>query len=110
MEHRRTRRYFLSLPLAVTRAGTDYIDVSGMTSNISSTGILFTTSEALTGPIEYTIQLQEEGSVRLRCIGNVLRAERNGHSQGLRAYRIAVTLERYQFVRDGEQRMAAPTG
>jgi len=106
MDYRRSRRYFLSLPVAVTRAGSEPIELSGLTSNISTTGVLFTTAESLAGRIEYTIEL--EGSVRLRCIGNVLRAEHNGHA-GLGAYQVAATLERYEFVRTGKV-MTLPAG
>ena len=115
MEQRRTRRFQLSLPVAVTRTGAERVALAGLTKNISSSGVLFT-SEAdpdLGGAIEYTINLNNEGPqpVSLRCIGKVIRAERlhNGHVEGNLAYQIAVTLERYEFVR-AEKKMAAPTG
>jgi len=79
--------------------------VFGATSNVSTTGVLFTTSEALTGPIQHTITL--EGSVRLRCIGNVLRTEHHAHA-ALGSFQVAATLEHYEFVR-AEQHKAAPT-
>ena len=70
--------------------------------NISSAGVLFSAgaSPGLGGPIEYVITLTPEGSrpVNLRCVGKVLRSERN--SEDLRAYQVAATLERYEFVRD----------
>jgi len=51
---------------------------------------------------EYTIKLNQEGPqpVSLRCIGKVIRSERlqNGHPEHTK-YQIAVTLERYEFVR-----------
>src|ERR1035438_1287230 len=80
MEQRRTRRFKLQLPLSVTRAGAERVTLAGLTRNISSSGVLFTTEREpdLGGPIEYIITLNHDGSqsVNLRCIGKVLRAER----------------------------------
>jgi hypothetical protein len=60
----------------------------------------------LGGPIEYIITLNHGGpqSVSLRCLGKVLRADRlspgeEAQSAGLN-YRVAATLERYEFVRE----------
>ena len=107
MEQRRTRRFQLELPLSITRAGAERVSLSGLTKNISSTGVLFTSSSApdLGGPIEYVIVLHDTGPqpVSLRCVGKVLRSERmfaNGDSR--RTFEIAATLERYEFVRQPE--------
>jgi PilZ domain len=107
MEQRKTRRFQLELPLSITRAGADRISLSGLTKNISSTGVLFTTASApdLGGPIEYVITLNEEGPqpVSLRCMGKVLRSERMlSNGDGRRSFEIAATLERYEFVRARE--------
>ena len=101
MEQRRTRRFTLQLPLSITRAGAQRVTVSGVTRNISSTGVLFT-SEAqpdLGGPIEYIIALNHDHPqvVNLRCVGKVLRAERM--ENGKVSHQVAATLERYEFVR-----------
>jgi hypothetical protein len=106
MEQRRTRRFQLELPLSITRSGTSRVALSGLTRNISSSGVLFTAPSMPDpgGPIEYVILLNGEAPqpVRLRCIGKVLRSEQthsgSDHSAG--AFRIAATLERYEFVRD----------
>jgi len=105
MEQRRTRRFPMALPLSITRAGTEHVIQPGFTKNISSNGVLFTTGTApdLGGPIEYIITLNHVGPqpVNLRCIGKVIRSARmapNGEDR--RGYEIAVTLERYEFVRD----------
>jgi PilZ domain len=102
MEQRRTRRFQLELPLSITRAGAEPVAVPGFTMNISSAGVLFTSGAApdLGGPIEYVITLTHEGSqpVNLRCVGKVLRSEQNPEDR--RAYQVAATLERYEFVRD----------
>jgi len=107
MEHRRTRRFQLALPVAITRAGAERVTLSGLTKNISSTGVLFTSAAApdLGGPIEYVITLHEAGPqpVSLRCVGKVVRSERtfiNGDAP--RSFEVAATLERYEFVRDRE--------
>ncbi len=104
MEQRRTRRFQLELPLAITRSGTERVTLSGLTKNISSTGVLFTSPTApdLGGPIEYVITLHETGPqpVSLRCVGKVLRSERRyANGDAPRAFEIAATLERYEFVR-----------
>jgi hypothetical protein len=104
MEQRRTRRFELELPLSITRAGTERVALSGVTKNISSTGVLFTSAAApdLGGPIEYIITLQEAGPqpVSLRCVGKVIRSERRfSGGDARRAFEVAATLERYEFVR-----------
>jgi hypothetical protein len=106
MEQRRTRRFQLELPVSITRAGAERVTFEGLTKNISSCGVLFTTGKEpdLGGPIEYIITLPHDGPqpVNLRCVGKVMRAEqtRGGVGEGRRAFQIAATLERYEFVRD----------
>ena len=107
MEQRRTRRFKLQLPLSITRAGAERVTFSGLTRNISSSGVLFTTEREpdLGGPIEYIITLNHDGpqNVNLRCIGKVLRAERMDSVSDAGtppAFQIAATLERYEFLRD----------
>ncbi len=79
--------------------------LQGLTQNISSSGVLFTTEREpdLGGPIEYVIVLNREGpqSVSLRCMGKVLRTDRvaSNPDSGLPNFQIAATLERYEFVR-----------
>ena len=105
MEQRRTLRFQLQLPLSITRSGAERVALAGLTNNISSSGVLFTTKKEpdLGGPIEYVIALNREGpqAVSLRCMGKVLRADRIGTSPGEDGseYQIAATLERYEFVR-----------
>ncbi|MGB7761239.1 MAG: PilZ domain-containing protein [Bryobacteraceae bacterium] len=104
MENRRTRRFTLHLPLSVVRAGTEQTSLAGHTKNISSTGVLFTTENepSVKGAIEYVISLNqdEKRPVNLRCLGKIVRLERavNGR-HAAQAYQVAVTLERYEFVR-----------
>ncbi len=102
MEQRRTRRFSLHLPLAITRSGADRVAMAGQTRNISSSGVLFTAGRGpeLGGPIEYIITLNGEGAqaVNLRCIGKVLRVDPDA-AKSVPDYQVAATLERYEFVR-----------
>lgn len=102
MEQRRTRRFQLRLPLSITRSGAERVALVGHTQNISSNGVLFTTEREpdLGGPIEYIITLADaaQQKVNLRCVGKIVRAERLEMAQ-TPGYRIAATLERYEFVR-----------
>jgi hypothetical protein len=104
MEQRRTRRFTLQLPVAITRNGTERIMQSGLTKNISSGGVLFTAEKEpdVGVSIEYVIALDaaSDRSVGLRCIGKVLRAQPS--DSGTPSYDIATTLERYEFVRPEE--------
>jgi hypothetical protein len=90
------------LPLAVTRSGAERVAQIGLTKNISSGGVLFT-SEAepeIGGAIEYVITLSgpSEQRVNLRCIGKIVRARKVPESDEA-AFDVAATLERYEFVR-----------
>lgn len=98
MEQRKTRRFTLQLPVAVTRAGAQAIAEAGWTKNISSCGVLFTARRELDvgGAIEYVITLIDERTslVNLRCVGKVVRYEKlDGASE------VAATVERYEFIR-----------
>lgn len=105
MEQRRTRRFKLTLPLSITRAGAERVTLAGTTNNISSSGVLFTSEREpdLGSPIEYIITLNCDGAqaVNLRCVGKVLRAHRisAGQEAQARSFEIAATLERYEFIR-----------
>jgi hypothetical protein len=56
-------------------------------------------------PIEYVLTLptgREPVRVRLHCVGTVLRMEeRQAMRENERAFHVAATLDRYEFVRDG---------
>jgi len=80
--------------------------LAGRTRNISSSGVLFTTEREpdFGGPIEYVITLTRDAVqvVNLRCMGKIVRTDRvdPSRNEAPPAYRIAATLERYEFVRD----------
>ena len=105
MEQRRTRRFQLQLPLSITRSGAARVELVGCTMNISSSGLLFTTEREpdFGGPIEYVITLTHSQAqvVNLRCMGKIVRTDRvdPGRAGAPPPYRIAATLERYEFVR-----------
>jgi hypothetical protein len=74
----RARRFPLTLPIRCRRAGEEeWID--GVTINISSSGVLFRTTEPLDvdTPVEMTIALGESPARagELRCDGHIVRIE-----------------------------------
>lgn len=105
VEQRRTRRFKLQLPVAVTRSGTERVMQSGLTKNISSGGVLFTSEKEpdLGGSIEYVINLSgsPDQGVSLRCIGKVVRYAKTSDSAEP-VFDVAATLERYEFVRSDD--------
>ena len=96
-EHRKNQRFNLRLPFQIVNSGTN-IKTSGETKNVSSSGVLFTSKDRVPigDPIEYVITFPKapgsRSSVRLKCVGKVLR-------QGPESA-FAATLERYEFVRN----------
>ena len=72
---------------------------------MSSNGVLFSSENSMSigDPVEYVVTLPAQVSigdqVRLRCMGKVMRTEHSRQEMSRRPYRIAVTLERYEFVR-----------
>jgi PilZ domain len=97
MEHRRAQRYDLHLPIELVRRWHLPTSGFGETRNVSSGGVLFKFDAKLQigDSLEYFITLSApQGSaqvVRVRCRGKVMRVVRNGE--------VAVTIERYEFVR-----------
>ncbi len=103
VEQRRTKRFALQLPLAIKRLGTATQLESGLTANISSSGVLFTSQSrpSVGGVVEYSITLNpgEDTPVNVRCVGKVLRCRSVDEPPEPTRYQVAVTLERYEFVR-----------
>jgi hypothetical protein len=93
-EQRKSRRFELKLPVEVVKAGSRRTSRSGETRNLSSAGVLFTAEVPmeLGASLEYLITLSGNGlpPVRVRCVGKVVRLERDA---------VAATLERYTFIR-----------
>jgi hypothetical protein len=97
IENRRNQRFELRLPLEIIRAGR-VTNVAGETRNLSSSGVLFKAGRhvAVGDTVEYLITLPKAPGARilvqLRCMGKILREERESA--------FAATLERYEFVRE----------
>jgi hypothetical protein len=99
VERRRATRFSLELPVNVTRAGPEPVVHFGMTRNISSSGVLFSSDQEFAMvPIEYTVVLNGRGPqiVKIKCIGRVVRVQAENDER----LEIAATLERYEFVRE----------
>ena len=74
-----------------------------LTHNISSSGVLFASDHEvpLGRTIEYIVTLTSVRGVQvdLRCIGKVVRLENSAAEPQTPAFRVAATLDRYQFIR-----------
>jgi hypothetical protein len=96
-EQRKNQRFQLRLPFEIVSGGST-LRASGETRNMSSAGVLFTSSQPVPvgEPIEYLITFPKapgaRAEVRLRCVGKVVREDTD-----LAAF--AATLERYEFLR-----------
>jgi hypothetical protein len=96
-EQRKNQRFQLRLPFEIVSGGRSP-RVSGETRNVSSAGVLFTSSAPVPigEAIEYLITFPKapgaRKEVRLRCVGKVVRED-------LDMAAFAATLERYEFLR-----------
>ena len=102
MEQRRTQRYKLQLPLQILQVGDARVDRQEKTRDISSGGVGFVSQDKVDvgGRIEYIITLSGSNPpVRIRCLGKVLRSN-TAAADG--PFEVAVTMERYSFVRADE--------
>jgi hypothetical protein len=102
LEQRRAQRYRLQLPLQILQVGDQKMNRAEKTRDISSGGVCFTSKDAVDvgGRIEYIITLSASTPpVRIRCLGKVLRSLGSGQND---AHEVAVTMERYSFVRPEE--------
>jgi hypothetical protein len=105
--------------LHIIQLGDERVDLVEQTRDISSGGVCFASPRNIEvgDRIEYLITLSgSTPPVRIRCLGKVMRSHQpppngvanghvNGHINGngdAKLYEIAVTMERYQFVRTGE--------
>jgi hypothetical protein len=103
VEQRRYKRFDVRLPVKLVRNGLRPITGAGQTRNLSSGGVLFSsdTKVDIGEPIEYIISLTANGKVHLHCIGKVMRLDAcapEWQDPG-KPFDMAVTLERYEFVR-----------
>ena len=106
IEQRKTKRFNLQLPVEIIRTGTERVSRFGRTQNISSGGVLFVSPNRMEsgGPVEYIITLSagSGGNVNLRCMGKVLRQEGGIPHNDNDAFTVAVSLERYEFLRTNQ--------
>jgi hypothetical protein len=106
VEQRRSKRFELSLPLTIRKSGSNADVANCETRNLSSRGVLFASSVRLeVGQVlEYRIALPTPGggNLVLHCLGKVMRLEDCAEAGGDpgRPFRMAATIERYEFVRD----------
>lgn len=97
-EQRKTRRFELKLPVELLRSGSRQMSQVSETRNVSSGGVLLSDATAplnIGQPVEYLISLptgRNTEQVRLHCMGKVIRLDEDQNT-------IAMTLERYEFVR-----------
>ena len=98
LEQRRAQRYRMQLPLQIVQVGSEKVNRTEQTRDISSGGVCFLSQYDVEvgGRIEYLITLSGSNPpVRIRCLGKVLRSQRQA-SQA--PFEVAVTMERYQFM------------
>lgn len=110
LEQRRTQRYKLQLPLQILQLGGQRVNRTEKTRDISSAGVCFLSpiNVEVGGRIEYLITLSGSNPpVRIRCLGKVLRSLQPTNGAGGHQFEVAVTMERYQFVRADELEAAA---
>lgn len=89
----------MQLALQIVQVGDESVDRTETTRDISSGGVSFVTSLKidLGGRIEYVITLSGSNPpVRIRCLGKVIRRQ-DLQQNGL--HEVAVTMERYSFVK-----------
>ena len=95
----------MQLPLRIVQLGDQRVDREEKTRDISSGGVCFLSPSEVEvgGRIEYLITLSGSNPpVRIRCLGKVLRSNHPPVSNHDREFEVAVTMERYQFVRAEE--------
>ena len=94
----------MHLPLHIVQLGENRVDRAVETRDISTGGVCFMSDYTVEigGRIEYLVTLSDTTQpVRIRCLGKVLRSLRRGVAAA-ENFEVAVTMERYQFVRLGE--------
>ena len=102
-EKRRARRFSMALPVAVRAEEISKAEQKVQTRDVSSSGVYFEFSSPIEvgTTLEFVLTLPEEitkgSSVRIKCMGKVVRVDRPREGNGLG---VAATIERYEFVRE----------
>jgi hypothetical protein len=103
IEQRRSKRFDIKLPVKLVRNGLRAVSGVGETRNMSSGGVLFASDTKIDigEPVEYVINLINAGGVNLHCLGKVMRLDSGvpGWEDPSKPFELAVTLERYEFIR-----------
>jgi len=98
-EKRSTRRFSFDLPISVRFLANGRRDMAGHTRDVSSRGVFMYLEGEIEAdaPIEFVMTLPPEitlsESMRVRCVGRVLRVDRSAQEQG-----VAVAIDQYDFV------------
>jgi hypothetical protein len=98
----------MQLPLVIFQVGDEKVNRVEKTRDISSGGVCFFSGHeiGIGDRVDYMITLSGSNPpVRIRCLGKVLRSQQpdsGGH------FEVAVTMERYSFVKDEEVREFSP--
>lgn len=88
----------MALPVTLRKSMGEGIDLHAETRDVSFRGLYFITDESLEpgSPLEFTLTLPKEitmaGDVHIRCLGQVLRVDRENGRCG-----IAARIERYEI-------------
>jgi hypothetical protein len=101
VDQRRTQRYKLELPIYIFQVGNAKVNREEKTRDISSGGVRFLsgTRVEVGDRIDYMVTLSgSTPPVRIRCLGKVLRTRPDEEAP----FEIAVTMERYTFVKAEE--------
>ena len=103
LEQRRTHRYQMQLPLQIVQVGSEKVNRTEQTRDISSGGVSFLSQNdvALDVRIEYLITLSGSNPpVKIRCLGKVIRTEKKDGGES--GFEVAVSMDRYQFMHPTE--------
>lgn len=104
-DKRRARRFPMQLPVSIKSEHDKHDSQLVQTRDVSSSGIYFEFEAPMNvgSSVEFLMTLPEpltKGSpVRIKCIGKVVRVERDSKG-GPTQVGIAATIERYEFVRE----------
>jgi hypothetical protein len=98
----------MQLPLRILQLGGKRVNRVERTRDISSSGVCFLSPNGaeVGGRIEYLVTLSGNNPpVCIRCLGKVLRSIQPPAPDAELEYEVAVTMDRYQFVRVEDPRI-----
>jgi hypothetical protein len=106
LERRKGERYPLRLHMHIVAADSETMSVPAYTANISRTGVLFQCHREfeLGQELQYVIDLYPDCSVQLKGTGRVVRWAATGPIEQLGSRLLAVTVERFECLRESQTR------